>query len=448
MTRKTNKTITKGANSLQFISEDEIEQEINDAQASMELNPFVRWAKFILADDQPNGNGERLPVEEFDNVIKSGINMPIKMAEGRIEEDHSNASPIGVITSLKKEFINGINRIVGLAALWSVERPGDVAYLKTKSDNGEPVDVSYELKVADKIRNGNSIDLVGASLTAVTVVGRPAYLGRTPILAIASMEWTDEYINNLPDSSFLYIERGGDLEGKPKESRYFPIKNDKGILDVSQLKVVLTEAENSKIPEKYLGSIKDIVTSLLAKVDSGASLLQISEEVAPLENNIVEEDTVELEQLKQRVSELETELANTKSSLTEKEQALTKANESLASLSGEKDSITTELEELRTFKKEIDDEVAKVEKLDAIKAKFSEASLNKEDSYFAENSEKLLNLSSDALDFMIQELVAFTKTSTQASLEDSKRFPNFSGDVSEISISEIAKALRERKSKK
>lgn len=447
MAKKNSKINTNITNSLQFISENtDLEQEITEAEASMDLNPFVRWAKFVLADDKVNGRGERLPVEEFDNIIKSGIHMPIKMAEGKIEPDHSNASPIGVITNLKKEVVDGVNRIVGLAALWPLERPGDVTYLKSKVDSGEQVDVSFELKVMDKVRSGDHFDLVGASLAAVTVVGRPAYLGRTPILAMASNTWSDEYIENLPDSSFLYIERGGDLEGNAPKKRYFPIKDEGGILNVSQLERVLSEADNSEVPEKYLGSMKEIMTSLLARIEAGASLDEISGEVAPLENIVTEEDKVELEQLKQRVSELEAQLATAQASLTEKEQALAQASESLASLNSEKDSMSTELTELRSFKNELDAEVAKQTKLDSIKAKFSEASLNKEDSYFAENSEKLLNLDEAALDFMIKEMSAFAKSSAEASLEKGRVAPNFTSET-EPDIHEMVKALKDRKSK-
>jgi len=436
-------------NELEFIDENEIPDEVLDAEASLMLNPYVRWAKFIMTDDQPNGNGERTPVEEFDNLIQSGIHMPIKMAEGKIEDGHENATPIGVITHLKKEFVDGVNKIIGLAAFWLRERPSDISYIKERIDNNEDVNISWELGAQDKVLAQDGVfDWRGLAVQAVTVVDRPAYQGRTRIIAMAAKKtnpkWGEEYVKNLPDSSFLYIERGGekDSEGRTSpEKRHFPVKDDKGLYDKSKLEEVLVEAGKSNLPTPILKSLKKTVTTLLERIDSGASLEEISkEDIAPLENKNLEEDTVELEELKQEVADLKAKLATAEASLQEKESAR-------ASLETEKTSMETELAELRQFKKEIDDEVAKAEKLDGIKAKFAEAKLNKDEAYFTDNSEKLLGLDEAALDFMIQEFSAF---SAQASLDPENKgkveIPNIPGDeLSEVNIKEIAKALRERR---
>lgn len=456
MTKKQNKNINNIENTLELLSEIDIPEEILDAEASLMLNPYVRWAKFILTDDQPNGNRERVPFEEFDNLIRSGIHMPIKMAEGRIEDGHEDASPIGVITHLKKIFVDGINRIEGLAALWLNERPGDVSYLKTKIDNGEPVNLSWEMGASEKVLATDGIyDWKGVALKAATVVGIAAYLGRTQITAMAAKKkteekWGQEFIKNLPDSSFLYIERGGskDLEGRTSpELRHFPVKDDKGLYDESKLREVLVEAGKANLPTPILRSLKQTVTTLLERIAAGASLEEISQVLAaaPLENIILEEETVELEQLKLRVIELEGKLATAEASLKEKDELLTKANDAKAALDTEKVAMTTELDELRIFKKEIDDKAAKAEKLVAIKAKFAEASLVKDETYFIENLEKLLGLDDATLDFMIQELSAFTQNA-EASL-NGKKVPNLHGEAPVTDIHEIVKALKERKSK-
>jgi hypothetical protein len=423
-------------------------------------NPYVRWAKFILTDDQPNGNNERVPASEFDSLIKSGIHMPIKMAEGRIEEGHEDASPIGVITHLRKIFENGVNRIEGLAALWLNERPGDVSYLKTKIEEGQPVNLSWEMGASERVLAKDGVfDWLGVSLKATTVVDKPAYLGRTQIVAIAAKKtqtqdkWAPAYIKNLPDSSFLYIERGGtkDSEGRTSpELRHFPVKDDKGLYDETKLREVLVEAGKANLPTPILKSIKKTVTALLEKIDAGASLEMISglaEITVPLENNDMEEETVELELLKNRVTELEGKLTAVTSELESAKAELATAKDAQAALDTEKTALVSELDELRTFKKEIDDKVAEVEKLETIKTKFAEASLNKEEAYFTENKEKLLLLDEASLDFMIQELSAFTKNA-EASLIDGKKVPNLQGDTTDTTdIHEIVKALKERKSK-
>jgi hypothetical protein len=110
------KTVTIIAKGVKLI----IDNEVNEmaAEASISLNPNVKWMKFILTDDDYNANGQRIPREEFANVIKTGVFMPVKMAYGRINEGHEEAFPLGTLAHLKT---NG-NTIEGLAALWERER--------------------------------------------------------------------------------------------------------------------------------------------------------------------------------------------------------------------------------------------------------------------------------------------------------------------------------------
>lgn len=155
------------------------------SEASISLNPMVNWMKFVLLDDLPNGNKQRVPKSEFDNIIKTGIHMPIKVSAGEISPGHQGAFPIGVITNLKVED----NKIIGLAALWSEERSEDVKLLLDKYHKGEPLNVSWELYHKDQIENKEEgfIDLVGVTLSAATLVGIPAYKGRTNVLSLASL---------------------------------------------------------------------------------------------------------------------------------------------------------------------------------------------------------------------------------------------------------------------
>lgn len=56
--------------------------------------------------------------------------------------------------------------------------------------------------------------------------------------------WTTEYINNLPDSAFLYIEPGGekDAEGKttPRGLRHLPYKDAAGKVDLRHVQNALS----------------------------------------------------------------------------------------------------------------------------------------------------------------------------------------------------------------
>lgn len=172
----------------------------SDAFASVTLNPTLRWMKFILTDDQPNENKQRVPPTEFENLIKSGVHMPIKMANGKILPGHDEAYPIGVITNLKQTH----NKIEGLAALWSRERPDDVEYIINEFRSGKTPQISWEIPFTEIKEEDGIQNLTGICLRAATLVGLPAYAGRTPVLAVASK--TDEGVINMPELEALQTE--------------------------------------------------------------------------------------------------------------------------------------------------------------------------------------------------------------------------------------------------
>jgi len=64
--------------------------------------------------------------------------------------------------------------------------------------------------------------------------------------------WTTKYINDLPDSAFLYIESGGkkDEEGKtvPRNLRHFPYKNVSGKIDLPHLRNAIARIPQSNLP--------------------------------------------------------------------------------------------------------------------------------------------------------------------------------------------------------
>jgi HK97 family phage prohead protease len=63
--------------------------------------------------------------------------------------------------------------------------------------------------------------------------------------------WTAAEMNNLPDSSFLYIEPGGkkDSEGKttPRSLRHFPVKDAQGNVDLAHVRNALSRIPQSNV---------------------------------------------------------------------------------------------------------------------------------------------------------------------------------------------------------
>jgi phage I-like protein len=78
-------------------------------------------------------------------------------------------------------------------------------------------------------------------------------------------EWSTSYINDLPDSSFAFIESGGekDAEGKttPRSLRHFPYKDADGKIDLPHLRNALARAPQSPFGEKAMPKLKTAAKS-------------------------------------------------------------------------------------------------------------------------------------------------------------------------------------------
>jgi hypothetical protein len=235
---------------------DKLEEE--DAFASITLNPTLRWLKFVLTDDMPNENKQRIPESEFDNLIRSGVNMPIKMAAGGIADGHDGSFAIGVITNLKRV----ANKIEGLAALWSKERPDDINIIINEFEAGTPPQISWEIPYTDEEIDDSGIStLRGLILRAATLVRFPAFAGRTPVLAVAaktteptepdstmeenSMEELELIKTQLTDAQ----EKIAELEGQLKEKidGFASVEEELTGLREFKAQVETVEAEASKL---------------------------------------------------------------------------------------------------------------------------------------------------------------------------------------------------------
>lgn len=90
---------------------------------------------------------------------------------------------------------------------------------------------------------------------------------------IEKAKWTVAYVNDLPDSAFLYIEPGGkkDKEGKtvPRSLRHLPVRDANGKLDEAHLRNAIARApliklkDGSKIPATLAKKLQDKARKLL-----------------------------------------------------------------------------------------------------------------------------------------------------------------------------------------
>jgi hypothetical protein len=446
MTKNSVKIVQKMQDMIQLINESEVSLEMGTAFASFMLNPTVVWAKFILTDDKRNGNGMRIPKQEFANLIRTGIHMPVKMYPGEIA-GHNDSKPLGVMTHLKEQVNDdGSTTIVALAALWENERPADVKYIKQRFADKQPVNISWEVLYGDKQFNEAeaSYDLYDTVLSAATVVADPAYMGRTPVLSVAAKKWSKAYMESLPDKSFLYRDEAG--------NRQFPIMDDTGKVDRIRLIDVKEEVLQSELSDPVKATVLEVVQNLLARFEAGLNSDDVT--AAYLEHphqNLEEELETQLQELQAKLDKAVADAEKAQSDLAAKEQELAGKDATIAELTQKTTELETELIPLREAQAQAQAKAEREEKLANVKNKFSEAGVEKEDEFFTENAEKLISLSDDALNFMVQELKVFAEKSRTLSTSSTTRttIPAISGNEGgEPSISDVAKYLRERKTAK
>jgi hypothetical protein len=138
--------------------------EIQDVPSGDFNHPYLTRVKFVFADDQgaqtstaPGGLMQGIKFEDFDAAIKTGLNMPIKMAyTGDGVGNHLGSYVIGHITQMEKaQAEDGSNQIVADGVLYTEEYPEEVAYLKKAKAEGKAPGTSYEIIYKDSlIENG------------------------------------------------------------------------------------------------------------------------------------------------------------------------------------------------------------------------------------------------------------------------------------------------------
>lgn len=81
--------------------------------------------------------------------------------------------------------------------------------------------------------------------------------------------WSTAYMDDLPDSSFLIIEKGGkkDSEGKttPRSLRHFPVKDKNGKVDLPHLRNALSRIPQSNLSSDLKAEAERKAKALLAK---------------------------------------------------------------------------------------------------------------------------------------------------------------------------------------
>lgn len=177
---------------------------IGEEVASVQ-NPTLNYLEFVFTDNQPNANRKGIPESAFASLIDTGVLMPVKMANGEISRGHEGTVPIGVISSMDRRQVEDLKQVVGKAALWSKEHPESIKILKESYAAGDPLNMSWELLYTESTTDDSGNEwLQDPVVRAITVVGAPAYGGRTPIESVASK--TTSNISSSEDANVDELE--------------------------------------------------------------------------------------------------------------------------------------------------------------------------------------------------------------------------------------------------
>jgi hypothetical protein len=218
--------------------------EVPNEGADRFKNPYLTVAKFIFADDKGaptstaiDGNLQGIEASDFDDVIKSAIDMPVKMKfTGAGAANHLGSYVIGHITSMDKvQAEDGTNQLIASAALYAEEYPEEIEYLKESFDKKEAPGISYEMAFSDSIIKNGVQWLKNVITCAATFVRSPAYGNRTALLALASAKNDSELLETM--KTFIAQAEGDSGIINP---------NNKGGINVDELEKAKQELETLK----------------------------------------------------------------------------------------------------------------------------------------------------------------------------------------------------------
>lgn len=238
-------------------------------------HPLLTIAKFVFADDKGNSNNQGIKADDFDEVIKTAIHMPVKMRYlGASAGGHQSSVPIGHIIKMDKETLaDSSNRLVASAVLYSEEFHDEVMFLKEAFNKGEAPGISYEIMYADSVEE-NGIQWLKKMITkAATFVRSPAYGNRTALLALATRQDIDseEFLTD-----FVTMAQDWAGESLSKKSKEENTQEEGGKLMEEELKQLKAEAEGLK---EQIESLKKENDDLKEKLTTtNAELAKLNEE--------------------------------------------------------------------------------------------------------------------------------------------------------------------------
>ena len=115
--------------------------------------------------------------------------------------------------------------------------------------------------------------------------------------------WSSADINDLPDSSFLFIESGGSKDDgnrtTPRSLRHFPYKDANGSIDLPHLRNAISRIPQSKISGADINKLQEKARKILGEYNAAGNKAAAHFENSFLEEKIVDKKLLELLGLKE-----------------------------------------------------------------------------------------------------------------------------------------------------
>lgn len=147
-------------------------------------NPLQTILELTLTDFSPNANSQGIPKTEAENIIKTALNMPIKIRYEDSVKGHDFAYPIGTISEVWLEE----DTIKARSIIWREEFKQEDEYLRKETAEGRLVGTSWEVYYKDSSNDGTTQWLNGCVFAATCIVENPAYGKRTLITSVAEQK--------------------------------------------------------------------------------------------------------------------------------------------------------------------------------------------------------------------------------------------------------------------
>lgn len=361
-----------------------------------ETHPLQTRLSFVFTDFQPNKNNQGVRESEAENIINTGVNMPVKVNfSSNSAKGHFGAIPIGPMTG----FAQQDDKIVAEAIVWNSEFPEIVDYMKSAMAEDQDVRFSWELFYRDSDKDSNGIEWLNDIVVgAATIVANPAYGERTPLLSIAE--------DRIAEIVEKVLER--------LRSMNMPEEHSQAIAEEEVEDTTVNEGEATSF-EQIEEDVYNVVSKMYEAIDTLYTALSIAYE----------------ESAKDRINN-GVSLDEAINSILDRVRSMTEASASLES----------ELAELRSYKQGIEETEHKNQVLASRFNILAEAGAAVTEEYIEGNSDFVYGLDDQQFENYVKSIKPFAKKSSKAEGRVNIPEPVFT-NTNKFSVRDVAKALRE-----